>query len=375
MDRVQFSAIGEYFDGSPPDVSLQNILAIGDKDLKQFSRELLKIDDSQTGVSDLLAELAGGVRAYFQFQDILAVSIEIDTLPWFNRHYCYYESLVYLRESIVSWLDRNVLAALTLLRPFLELSVFHLYWYLRCEDKHYKPYYDWLKGEKGKPPFANALNYVFDTLPAREWVEDKRLHELKQVIRHLYKGLCAYNHTPKMDESIAAKSGGLGNIAYETFYFAVYITNMLLRQIIYLFMLVYPMCMFPVEGYKKWGFSGPLGLFFDKCNFAILEAYIGSENVAVLKQSLSCVPKVKSLIEWFDEIPTLSDDEIEADWQRFRRDSHMQKENDHLPQRLAICKSHSRALGWFMNYMMEPPPDDGVPEEIYKLAERRMKNW
>lgn len=34
-----------------------------------------------------------------------------------NRHYCYYESLVYLRESASCWMSGNTLAAVTLLRP------------------------------------------------------------------------------------------------------------------------------------------------------------------------------------------------------------------------------------------------------------------
>jgi hypothetical protein len=279
FDPKGFGAVGEYFEGAPPDVSLAQLLDFDSKNLKPFSRDLLDIDNLPQNFSASFAELRWGIRAYLQFQDVLNYtftidanmksSIKFDASTFFNRHYCYYESLVYLRESVVSWLDRNVLAALTLLRPFLELSIFHLYWYLTSESENYKSYYEWLKseGSKGKPGLTKAIGVVFDKLPTKGWVEGKRLDELKQVIKNLYRGLCAYNHTPKLDESIAAKSGGLGNVAYESFLYALYTTNILLRQIVYLFILAYPMSMFPVAGYKKWGFSGPVGSFFDRCNF------------------------------------------------------------------------------------------------------------
>jgi hypothetical protein len=224
----------------------------------------------------------------------------METSDLVNRHYAYYEGLVYLRESVVSWLDRNVLAGLTLLRPFLELFVFHVYWYVRCKHKSYKPYYDWLKHGKGKPGFQNALDYIFNNLPTKGWASEKRLQELKLTIQNGYKTLYAYNHTPQMNESITAKSGGLGNLALESFLYYLELTNILLHQVVYLFILAYPMSLFPVEKHIKWAFSGPVGLFFDKVNYAIIETCIGPDSAAILKQSLAPVTEVQSLLECFD---------------------------------------------------------------------------
>jgi hypothetical protein len=269
-----------------------------------------------------------------------------------NRHYCYYESIIYLRESVVCWLDRNVLAALTLLRPFLELSVLHLYWYLHCEErkKSYRPYYDWLRDKEAKRDFGGTVNDVFEMISAEGYVEDKRLERLKCNIKELYKDLCTYNHTPKVHD-IAVSGGGPGNVSFRSVLYALNITNALLRHIVELFILAYPMSLFPVDRYNKWGFGGPVGLFFDRCNFAILETYIGSENITALKPPLESIPKAKSLIEWFDKSPLPSHDEIEIEWQSFRQDSQIQVNADQFAERVAIFKAHCRRLSWITNYV------------------------
>lgn len=374
-----FSGIGEYFEdtGTVPDTPLIELLNLNDKNLKPFTKNLLDSNELSEDVQSLLTELSRGINALFQFQDILDISLDPDDSDVINRHYPYFESLVYLRESVVSWLDRNVLAALTLLRPFLELSVLHIYWFLQCRERNYKPYYDWLKQDKGKPSFRDALDYVFDNVPAKVWVTEQRLQELKQVISNSYKTLCAYNHTPKMDESITAKSEGFGNVSLEVFYYYFHIVTILLRQVVYLFILTYPMSLFPIEKHTKWGFGGPVGLFFDKINYTRLETYIGSENITTLKQALSSMPYVESLIEWVDSFPTLTLEEIDADWERLGQDEPYFKKPDvnNLFQRLAFMKGYNRSLTWAMNYIVEHTQDVDIPNEVIEKIRKQVRNW
>ncbi len=143
-DGPEFISFGEYFSGSKaPFTSFGVLLNLDNENLKPFTRDALKFLESDKSA----IELNWGFRAYSQFQDLLGLTINDDSPVW-NRHYCYYESLVYLRESLTAWLDQNILAAMTLVRPFLELSIFHLYWYLRCEQGNYGDYYLWLEGKK-----------------------------------------------------------------------------------------------------------------------------------------------------------------------------------------------------------------------------------
>jgi len=148
-DLESFAVTVEYFEGAPSDIPLEQILDLDGKDAKPFRSYLLNCDELPSSLSEGLTELRWGIRAYSQFQDILGVTVDRSTPQMFNRHYCYYESLMYLRESAISWLDRNFVAALTLLRPFLELALLHCYWNLLCEMKGYKRYYDWLEAKRG----------------------------------------------------------------------------------------------------------------------------------------------------------------------------------------------------------------------------------
>ena len=200
---------------------------------------------------------------------------------------------------------------------------------------------------------------------------------MKQTIQNIYKALCAYNHTPQITESIAAKSGGLGNIALESFLYYLELTNIVLHQIVYLYMLAYPMSLFPVERHVKWAFNGPVGFFFDKVNYAVLETYIGSENTATLSQCLGLVPEVKSLREWFDNSPSLTPEEIDADWERLKKEiPSLNKENvTHLYARLALMKSHNRALGWALNYVTDQTQDSEIPNEIVEKLRKRIRTW
>jgi hypothetical protein len=376
-DYREFTAYGEYGEGPPSDVSLVGLLNLNHEDLKPFTKDLLNLSQQPQGLQTSISELSRGINALFQFQDILDISLDMETSDLVNRHYAYYEGLVYLRESVVSWLDQNVLAGLTLLRPFLELSVFHVYWYVRCKYKSYKPYYDWLKHGKGKPGFQNALDYIFNNLPIKGWASEKRLRELKLTIQNVYGALCAYNHAPQMNESITAKSGGFGNLALESFLYYLELTNILLHQVVYLFILAYPMSLFPVEKYIKWAFSGPVGLFFDKVNYAIIETYISPDNAAIMKQSLASVPEVKSLLEWFDSFPTLTAEEINIDWERLTKEvPNLTRENTaHLFARLALMKSHNRSLGWALNYVIDQKQDSEIPDEVMEKLRKRIRTW
>ncbi len=202
----EFGALGEYGEREAPVIPLTSLLNISSENIKPFTKDILDTDTEQR--SELfqasMNELSRGLHALLQFQDILDVSLDPHDNDIINRHYAYYESLVYIRESIVSWLDGNALSALILLRPFQELTTLHLYWYLRCRHSTYEPYYSWLRDNRGKPSFLRALNYVCKNMPSKGYVSEKRLKELKQVLGNIYKELSVYHHVTKMNESIVA---------------------------------------------------------------------------------------------------------------------------------------------------------------------------
>ena len=374
----EYGAIGEYGESGAPVIPLVKLLNISYGNIKPFTKDILELDQQPEHLKNSLEELSKGLHSLLQFQDILDVSLDQRDADIVNRHYAYYESLVYIRESIVSWLDGNVLSALILLRPFQELAILHLYWYLRCRHSTYEPYYSWLRDNKGRPSFLKALNYVCDNMPSKDYVPEKRLKELKQIIGNIYRALSVYHHVTKIDESIVAKSGGLGNVALEYFLYYIETVNIQLRQLIYLFVLTYPMSLFPVEKQKKWAFGrGPVGLFFDRTNYAILEAYLGSRNISSLKNSLGSQDDVQSLLNWFQGFPDLTADEIDSDWKMFtQRHKGLDKETENqLGYRLAVAKRFNRSLGWALNYVVEGETKSEISDELIKQLRERTRTW
>jgi len=366
-----FLGFGEYFDGNFPHyVPFQVLLQLENENLKPFTKDALEFLKTYKSAN----ELNWGFRAYSEFQDLLSLSLD-ENSPLWNRHYCYYESLVYLRESIAAWLDQNVLAAMTLIRPFLELSIFHLYWYLRCEYNNYDEFYLWLEGKKRKPPFKNQLDFVFNNLPTKDFVSPKRLAQIKEILNNSYKSASTYIHTPKIYESIVSLGGGAGNVSLYLFFFYVASLNLVLRQLTYLYILAYPMSLFPVDRYKKWGFGGPVGLFFDLANYAVIKEYLGLDNLQKIKNSFHKSQKVKDLLSWFKGQSDISEMEIEKTWQEFIADKP-DAQADIKGHRMAMFKAQSRALGFAINYFHEPPKGAGkISDEMLEKVMKRVKNW
>lgn len=375
---IGFSAFAECFDGEPKDVSIVRILQLDEKNLAPFTLEVLKTDASDHEFEEDFCELRWGLRAFQQFQDIL--DVVLDGSDVFNRHYCYYESLVYLRESVTCWLNKNLIAALTLVRPFLELSTLHLYWYLRCRGSNYKAYYAWLngdRGEKGKPTFNGALDSVFEELPGKNDVNDKRLSEMKLIIKNCYKTLCSYNHSPTLRESITSKNRSLINVSYESFTYVLFMTNMLLRQMAYLYIIAYPLSIFPVDGWEKWGFSGPVGIFLDKWSFGILTAFLRKENISNLQKDLRSNPEVIERLEWFQNLPYFTKEQLNKSWDEYRSTNNIEKNPTDINQRIAMFKARFRALRWGLNYVNNDNEASSVdiPDKIVQTLVNRLRNW
>ena len=373
-----FGTLGEYGENEAPVIPLTNLLNIDLENVKPFTKDILDLEKQSGHFQSSINELSRGVHAYFQFQDILDVTLDPKDGEIVNRHYAYYESLVYLREGIASWLDGNVLSAFTLLRPFQEISILHLYWYLSCRYGTYEPYYRWLRDTRIKPSFLRTLYYVCNNLPSKSFVTKNRLNELKRILEQIYKSTHEYHHITNMKDSTVAQSGGLGNISLE--YFLTYLEsiNILLYQITFLFVLTYPMSLFPVERYKKWAFSqGPVGLFFDKTNYAVLEGYLGSQNINTLSKSLTHNDDVKSLLDWFQSFPDLTPEEIDADWEKtIERHKGLNKEyKNKLGYRIMINKSINRSRNWALNYIVKNKEEPNMSDETMEQLRKRVRNW
>lgn len=373
-----FSAAGEYFETEePPDRSLIQVLGIHSDTLKPLTLEMLE----SLKETDFIRSLKGGYRAFFEFQDIFPLTIKakdvdrLDAAHLVNRDYCYYEALAYLRASITAALDKNPVAAMTLLRPFLELSVLHLFWLTRSETEGYDAYYKWLDGRHEKPGFSRQVEQVIKKVSAGSVIPQDRLKRLKQTILKLYTGLCKYNHGPKMSDSMAALSRAQTGMSLDSFYLYLATVDLLMSQIIYIYILAYPMILFPVERMKKWGVSGPIGIYVESNTFAILKCYLGKNSVEALRKSLSTSPRVRHLLDAFDNQPELSEDEQEKEWNDFVKQLETKDNPSEWPARIAMNRSYYRTLRWFLNYVRSNSAEEELDHHEIREMFESAKSW
>jgi len=374
------------YQGSPDSILL-TILGISRKNLKPYTEDLFSLFRENQEFS----ELVSGIQGYIEFQDILDISInaELDFKPrtaaeilrmhvW-NRHYCFYESLFYLRDSISSWLDGNLLASLALLRPFLELSVLHIYRHVTADKNGHEKHLEWVHGKKNKPNFHAMVDLSVERIEAAEFCNTERLNLLKESLKKAFKNLCAYNHSPQLDESISTMSKGNLAISAESVLFYLVVASFVLRQVIYLFVLAYPTSLFPVDKYKKWGVSPPVGLYFDEYNYAAIREFLGEGNLETLKLQLENCDDVVDLMSFYNSCEDLPDETLNELWANFRKQTKMQMNSSitDRKKRILLSKAVIRAINWASSYTEKDNEGRMDNDTLDSLMNswRKLKDW
>ena len=361
-----------YFEGdSSPRRDITSLIGIDEEHIKPLSGELLALPQLQSE----LTEASAGYQAFFEFQDILGVSIHEDGSTLLNRHYCYYEAMSYLREYFTSWIDLNPIASLTLVRPFLELALTHIYWFLRCEDEGYRPYEDWLSGKRGKPNFGQIHDYVFGNLPSRAYVRADRYRNLRDSLKSIYSWSCAYNHTPKVEESVVGIRGDRGGVPFTALKYSLSNLNFLLKQIVFLYVLAYPMMLFPVDRFSKWAYGGVLGVFVDRVCASTIKAYLGEKSYASLRDQLGSMEEVTELLNWYHSQPEMTSEQQDEHWVRMRTESQIKSNPDEIYKRLTLHKSYIRGVNWHINYIHDPPDISMFPDVAVDHMSENLKEW
>lgn len=359
----------------PGDNSLKTIITsfigLNLENIKPFTQAVI---DNERSLN-LLDHAVKGMLAYSEFQDILSIRLGNDHSKEnrdeiASRHYCFYESVYYLRQSFASWLDGNVLASVTLLRPFMELSVMHVYWELLDDTKKY---YEWFEGKKESPQFKQLVDNSFNRLKGREDADLSRIDLLSDTIKSLYKSLCRYNHTPRLDDSVASMNYGNSSISLEAFQYYLAELTIILHQMVFLFVLTYPMSLFPVDRYRKFGLEGIAGVYFDKQNYEFLSSFLGEESLKKLKDQLKNNNHVVQMIDAFEAFPDLSEEELEKQWTSLKKELKIQQANS-TDVRIGVAKASNRALAWATNYF-NIRPNVSIDDAKIEKAVNKLNNW
>ena len=359
-------------------IPLCRLLGLQTEDLTPFAQDLTNTCQPDE-IQGLIEDLARGIHAFLQYQDMLAIEVDSAGSPLVNRHYCYYEALVHLREAVASWLNRNTIAANALLRSFMELAVTHVYWLGRASKADYEAYYSWLDSTRSPGTFRTRLSSAIDNCLGSPYVPERRLSVLSEVLNNVYRALCDYHHRAPISRSQGATSGGWGSLALDYYLQWLHLAGIILRQVLYLFILAYPNSVYPVPRATKWGFTqGPVGIYFDEMNYLPLARFLGENNLDALRHQMESCPEIQDMQQHFAELPLLKEDDLEQDWRRFCNSLHPKGDvaaTSELQQRVMHQRAFQRSANWALNYVTLPPDEDAPADEDLERIKQTMYDW
>jgi hypothetical protein len=284
------------------DVMQTEISSIGGKSI-----EILENDDF--GNVDLYNMVTWSGFAIQEFQDLLQQPIP-KTGRFFNIHYLFFETLSALRECVLCGINGQFQASLAILRSALEMFTFHIWWKERLTGADsFESFYDWLFGLKGSPPFKNVVDSIFDTtsFPSEATTKDQFLS--------VYTELCGFAHKPLINQAITNLRGTNITIVDEQILsFWLDLLQRTLTIVLDLAIVKSPMALFPLPVYKKFGFSPPLGVFFDDANFLSMKMCLATKRLKSYQSYLQTCEPVPSLLSWFHSLPDQNEHEIMDSW-------------------------------------------------------------
>lgn len=342
--------VSNYYSKSPINVNLKQIIGIESELTSPYIEKLSRF----CGNDILLRDNLMGYECYQQFQDILDTLVFEDA-PILHQNYCYFESIVYLREIITSWANQNLLASMVLLRPFLELSILHLYWRTISEKDNYKSFSKWFYNkENTKPQFKKQLETVIFDLKNIHPGGNDLLELIHNSLITNYKAFNPYQHSPALGESIINKVRINQSKQLPELFMIPELLQTLLKNIILLYIFSYPMIVFPVDRYKKWGFDkGPVGIFGNFSNYYVIESFLVQDELKMIIEILKKSEKVVNFLEYFNNLPYLSKKEIDKMWIDYVS-SDLNAENlmkiSNTNERLQIAMMQQRIFQWVMIY-------------------------
>jgi hypothetical protein len=87
-----------------------------------------------------------------------------------------------------------------------------------------------------------------------------------------------------------------------------------LQPVLWTYCLNFPALLCPVNVVRRFGFNPPVGLLVDHQSTAIVRRALGSSDAAQFKQHADSQDHVRSLLDFHDSHPDLSDEEIFMTW-------------------------------------------------------------
>ena len=342
---MQFFAMARIYRRPDDAISLRDVWTIGDGELNEsalFAWERLR-DEAE--LSALHREVAWSAQALIEFADLANLTHSGKGRVQY-KNYLYFEAVSALREATVGMLNGSPRASTGLLRSVLEMLLLHCWWQKRIERKgSSEQFYDWLEGRRRKPKFQDMVANNF------EWLEIPADAAATDSVQRTYDRLCSYVHAPIREESVTMLNrGNVGQAGVGVLRHWLVLARDALRVALEQLAHLYPQCLFPVDINRKFGFTPPVGMYFDRFNFVPLEAVFGPARIEAWRTRLRDHAIVEGAMNFYDSRPDLTDAQILQSWDDMEGPDSADRETDDLVVLWFKVKAKMRVLSMVLTY-------------------------
>jgi hypothetical protein len=367
---LTFLVTDDYIEESEPEKKrIEDILLLDDKELAPVSERILSNESNfRSNIEQELDDVNWSVRAYMQYQDILNRSYSsnslddsdpeskgLDVEDFMNRNYCYYESILYLRQSILSFLNDNFHSAFLSLDQFFSLCLHHCYWELNKKESGIREYYDWLKGKELRLGRNILIDRIIEYLIRTRETDHDNFDDIENCLKRLAEIHDLKSDVPRLQDSVTLEQGGFKGSNNDIIENYLEIVSETVSEMNKLLLHVYPLILFPVNIHKKFGFFWPGGILVEDSNSKIIRKSVGSDSFKELKSLYSDNTEVVETLEWFHAQKTMSRDKIKESWQKAKDcqefDLIREQNPNSLDEKIRLIKCQNRIIGWMTNYM------------------------
>lgn len=248
------------------------------------------------------------IHAFVTLQDVFdsplfeSVTIESPFRLW----YFYYESKHLLAESILCLLNGLYAASVALLRPFVEFSILQTYVYRRLRDQRdYAELEQYFKTGR-VPSWHRLLKYAVSTDELGKLIRSRlqsTLQALSESASHAYRP----GFSPKSLGAVRPYPTFAGVFSWMTL-------HSVLQPILWTYCLNFPALMCPVDIVRRFAFNPPVGLMIDPQAAAVVRRALGATDAARFKEHALATDHVRSVLEFYNSYPDMSDDDILGSW-------------------------------------------------------------
>jgi hypothetical protein len=359
-------------------MSLRDVLPYFGISLDQFGRRLLGRWDREPDEFYLMAVRSIGAWLDYVIALPMPVRIPTDELrkgrgpsdPAFleMQHHPYFQACLALGDGLAAGLAGHPRPALAMLRPFVESAIAEVYIHGDPDGRRLWAYLRYLAGSGHRPRYRQMLDAVF---------QEPRFASLASFGEHvdtLYGSISSGTHVQTPDEALLHMRDG--NRAVATYpELVVWLTflGMAAHRMLTLLVLRFPMTLFPVDIERRFGFNAPVGLFADGVVAASIREGLGVRHADALASFLRDDEEVKGLLDFYHAQPELTDEQIDEDWERSRREAPPGPKLA-VPRmgRWALFKSEMASLQWAMDMglaiRLVPAEPDIDPDDILRRS-------